>query len=137
MSSQAFVDTSALVALAGSRDQNHESALAIAKRHLTAGGSWIGTTLVLAELHGLLVKHADPAVARRTLSALFDDPAYRWLDAPADLARDAVGQWLERYRDQRFTLTDAVSFEVMRRERIRRAFAFDVHFVTAGYELLV
>jgi predicted nucleic acid-binding protein len=43
---------------------------------------------------------------------------------------------LERYHDQDFTLTDAVSFEVMRRERIRQAFAFDGHFVTAGFELL-
>jgi len=136
VSGRAFVDTSALVALAGSRDQNHTRALDIAKRHLQAGGTWVSTTMVLAELHGLLVKRADPSVARRTLSALFDDPAYRWFDAAADLARDAVRRWLERYHDQRFTLTDAVSFEVMRRERVRRAFAFDVHFVTAGFELL-
>jgi len=44
--------------------------------------------------------------------------------------------WLGRFSDQRFSLTDAVSFEVMRREQISRAFAFDQHFVTAGFELL-
>jgi hypothetical protein len=33
-------------------------------------------------------------------------------------------------------MTDAVTFERMRQERLKRAFAFDRDFVTAGYELL-
>jgi len=50
--------------------------------------------------------------------------------------RDAVSAWLERFRDQRFSMTDAVSFEVMRRERLKTAFAFDQDFETAGFGLL-
>jgi len=34
------------------------------------------------------------------------------------------------------SFADAVSFEVMRRERLTHAFAFDKHFVTAGFKLL-
>jgi predicted nucleic acid-binding protein len=74
--------------------------------------------------------------ARAGLAALLSDPAYQWLDVPVELERVAIESWLGRFSDQRFSLTDAVSFEVMRRERIRRAFAFDQDFVTAGYELL-
>lgn len=48
----------------------------------------------------------------------------------------AVARWLVRFPDQRFSLTDAVSFEVMRRERVTHAFAFDKHFETAGFKLL-
>jgi hypothetical protein len=48
----------------------------------------------------------------------------------------ASAAWLDRHRDQDVTLTDAVSFEVMRRQRIRQAFAFDTHFLTAGFEFL-
>jgi len=136
MSGRAFVDTGALVALAGTRDQYHARARDIAQRHLAAGGSWLGTTLILAELHGLLLKRAGPEAARRTVAALLDDPIYEWLDVPQELVRRTLGGWLERFRDQPFTLTDAVSFEVMRRERIKHAFAFDGHFVTAGYALL-
>ena len=136
MSGRALVDTGALLALAGTRDQYHARARDIAEHHLAAGGSWLGTTLVLAELHGLLVKRAGPEAARRTVAALLDDPIYEWLDASQDLVRSALGGWLERFRDQPFTLTDAVSFEVMRRKRIKRAFAFDEHFVTAGFQLL-
>jgi predicted nucleic acid-binding protein len=136
MNGRALVDTGALLALAGARDQYHGRARDIARRHLAAGRTWCGTTLVLAEFHGLMVKRAGGETARRTVSALLDDPAYEWMDVPARLVRGAASAWLDRYRDQGFTLTDAVSFEVMRRQRIRQAFAFDAHFVTAGFELL-
>jgi predicted nucleic acid-binding protein len=52
------------------------------------------------------------------------------------LVSDAVFSWLDRSPDQSFPLADAVSFELMRRERLTRAFAFDQHYVTAGFELL-
>lgn len=74
--------------------------------------------------------------ARKHVKELLEDPSYEWLDAPAHLVHDAIEAWLERFSDQRFSLTDAVSFEVMRRERIETAFAFDRDFVTAGFELL-
>jgi predicted nucleic acid-binding protein len=53
-----------------------------------------------------------------------------------DLRLAAVERWLRPYDDQAFSLTDAVSFEVMRRGRIRRALALDRHFATAGFEIL-
>ena len=67
---------------------------------------------------------------------MLGDAGYEWLDVPADVVSGAIPNWLERFRDQRFSLTDAVSFELMKRERLTRAFAFDRQFVTAGYELL-
>jgi predicted nucleic acid-binding protein len=124
------------VALAGTRDQNHARARDIARRHLRAGRTWCGTTLILGEFHGLLLKRAGRDVARRTLSALLEDPIYQWIDTPAALVRDAAAAWLDRFHDQGFTLVDAVSFEVMRQEKIGQAFAFDAHFATAGFELL-
>jgi predicted nucleic acid-binding protein len=50
--------------------------------------------------------------------------------------RDAVANWLARFADQKFSLTDAVSFEVMRRRSLRHAFAFDAHFQVAGFDFL-
>lgn len=44
--------------------------------------------------------------------------------------------WMRRYRDQRLSLADAVSFEVMRSRRIRQALALDEHFVLAGFEVV-
>jgi predicted nucleic acid-binding protein len=39
------------------------------------------------------------------------------------------------FGDQAVSFTDALSFAVMRRMRIERAFSFDRHFALAGFEL--
>lgn len=136
MPDRALIDTGALLAIANPRDQYHERAVATGRRFLSTGGRWVGTTLVLAELHGHLLQRTSPGTARALLARLLEDPAYEWLDASSELVREATVRWLERFADQRFSLTDAVSFEVMRRLRLRRAFAFDRHFVVAGFQQL-
>ncbi len=40
---------------------------------------------------------------------------------------------LEKYHDQDFSYTDAVSFAAMHELKIGKAFAFDSHFSTAGF----
>jgi predicted nucleic acid-binding protein len=40
---------------------------------------------------------------------------------------------LAKYVDQDFSYTDAVSFVIMKRQKIKKAFCFDKHFVTAGF----
>jgi predicted nucleic acid-binding protein len=132
----AAVDTSALLAIASSRDQFHTRALETATRFRDAGGRWFGSALVMGELHAHLLRRINAATARRVVSALLDDPAYEWRDVTIELERSAVHQWLERFAEQRFSLTDAVTFELMSQERVRKAFAFDSDFVTAGFELL-
>lgn len=132
----AAIDTGALLALASRRDQYHARAVDVAARFRRAGGRWIGSTLVLAELHGHLLRRADPATARRVIAAVLGDPIYDWRDASTELVRAALAQWIARYSDQHFSLTDAVTFELMRQERLTRAFAFDNDFVTAGFDLL-
>lgn len=131
-----LADTSALVAMVHPRDQYHVQAMTLGRRHLAAGGRFVSTMLVLAELQAHLLYRRGPEAARGVLLALLDDPAYEWVDVTMSLARAAHSAWLERFGDQRFTLTDAVSFEVMRRQRLRTAFAFDEDFVTAGFEVL-
>ena len=133
---RAAIDTSALLALASSRDQYHRRAVAIEARFRRAGGRWVATTLVLAELHGHLLRRVEPDSARRILEALLSDPLFEWHDGTTDLVRVATTRWIGGYADQRFSLTDAVTFELMRRERLTRAFAFDRDFATAGFELL-
>ena len=59
--------------------------------------------------------------------------------APAgasDLRATALADWIHRVADQAVTLTDAVSFAVMRAARITTAFTFDQHFRTAGFEVV-
>lgn len=133
---RALVDTGALLALSRRQDQYHARAVEIAERHLAAGGQYVGPTLILGELHSHLLYLRGPKEGRVVLSHLLSDPVHAWLDVSADLVHDAVTNWLARFADRRFSLVDAVSFEVMRRERLSHAFAFDEHFEVAGFELL-
>ena len=134
--STALVDTGALLALARRADQYHDRAVESARRFVARGGRFVGTALVLAETHNHLLRTMGPERARTVTTALLHDPSYAWRDAEMPVVRAAVAAWLERFADQRFSLTDAVSFEIMRRQRLTTAFAFDQDFVTAGFELL-
>lgn len=134
--SRAAIDTGALLAIANPRDQYHVVAVDTARQFVRHGGRWVGTVLVLAELHGHLLRWRGSAVARQVVEAVRRDPAYDWREVNLALLDAAMSEWLERFADQRFSLTDAVTFALMRRERLKTAFAFDRDFRTAGFTLL-
>jgi uncharacterized protein len=131
-----FVDTGALLALSRGRDRYHGQAVGLAERHLALGGRFVGTTLILGELHSHLLYLRGPGEARSVLAHLVEDPVHEWVEVSAELVQEAITRWLGRYSDQRFSLIDAVSFEVMRCEGLTHAFAFDAHFEVAGFQLL-
>lgn len=132
---RATIDTGALLALASPRDQYHSRAVSIARAHLAKGGRWIGSVLVLAELHGHLLRWREPRIAHRVLDAVRRDTAYQWAVVDDALIDAATSNWLLRFPDQRLSLTDAVTCELMSRERIGSVFAFDQDFVVAGFSL--
>jgi predicted nucleic acid-binding protein len=130
---RALIDTSALLALSRSRDQYHAQAIKIGEAHLATGGTFVGTSLILGELHSHLLYLRGGVAAREMLMMLLEDPAHEWVGVNAELVKDASSGWLSRFADQSFSLVDAVSFEVMRREKLTHAFAFDHHFEVAGF----
>ena len=96
----------------------------------------MGTTLILGELYSHLLHLRGTKEARTITLHLLADPVHEWVQVSAGLVSDAVMTWLARFADQRYSLVDAVSFEVMRQAGVTQAFAFDRHFEVAGFALL-
>jgi uncharacterized protein len=131
-----LVDTGAWLGAFHRRDQYHAAA-AVELRRLRADRTpLVVTDLILAELHLHLLFALGPVRAAEHLVTLKHDPLIREVHVDAELQRAALGDWIRRYADQPFSYTDAVSFAVMRRDRIDAAFTFDRHFAVAGYTLL-
>ncbi|MBK6489520.1 MAG: hypothetical protein IPF98_22290 [Gemmatimonadetes bacterium] len=92
-------------------------------------------SLVMGELHGHLLRRLPHQEARRVIHGLLRDPTFLWCDVGQELFGRALSGWMERFADQRFSLTDAVTFEMMRGEGIASAFGFDQDFIVAGFTL--
>lgn len=104
---------------------------------LLTGRSPITTTsLVVAESHALIARRCGREQGLTFLEILDESSGRRVVWADAELMGAARTAWIARHADKTYNLTDAVSFEVMTREGIREAFAFDLDFERAGFRLL-
>lgn len=118
----------------GERALHAELVAAVA--HVIRGGArFVTSNLVVAETHQLLLLRDRRETALEFLRTVLG-PGLEVVHSTPDLERRALEQWIEAYRDQDFSLTDAVSFTVMRDRGIRQALALDRHFAVAGFELL-
>jgi predicted nucleic acid-binding protein len=130
-----FLDTAGWFAALSPREAKHRPALAVYRKWIEAGDELVTTNLVIAEMQILLMRFRGPDEGLRFIDSVYQDPTHHVVFVDRELERAAVDQWLRRYRDKRLSLADAVSFEVMRARRIRRALTLDDHFTLAGFEM--
>jgi len=71
-------------------------------------------------------------VAVQFLDSLENSPRLLIIYSDDKIETDAQ-QFLRQYADQKFSYVDAVSFAVMKQREITEAFAFDHHFLVAGF----
>jgi len=133
-SRRVFVDTSAYVALALSSETDHADAQAIAKQLMSERRPLFTTNFILAETHALFLARAGREVALRALDQIESSTTTVVRVSAADEQRARAV--LRRYDDKHFSLTDATSFAVMERLRMREAFTFDRHFEQYGFIVL-
>ncbi len=131
-----FVDTSAWVALIHRRDQHHSRALQLWPGIRDGQRELVTTGLVAGETHALLLRRRGAEAAATFVESLLTSRLGHVVWTDATITRNALERWLRGFDDQLFTLVDAVSFEVMRREGIREAFTFDKDFERAGFKTI-
>lgn len=127
-----FVDTGAWLALVHPRDNHHAEADGLFRRAAHEKRRLVTTSLVLAELHRLVLFGAGIAAASAVLERLDRSPLLT-VDFPTQAHHMRARVWIERLSDQKLTYTDATSFATMEVRRLNIALTFDRHFEIAGF----
>lgn len=136
MTGAVFADTAGWLATMSPRFEHHHLALETFTALQQQGTPLVTTNLVVAEMHALLTGRVGVTRALELFDRAYTDPSCRVVHVDVELQHDAVDRWLRVCRDLPFSLCDAVSFEVMRREGLRQAFTLDRHFALAGFEIV-
>ena len=135
MAGELFVDTSAWYALAVRRDRDHGALSVALQQQIQRGSAIVTTNLVVAETHALLLRRTTRAAALAFVAHVGRPPNVLLYSTP-ELEAQAVTDWLERYDDQNFSFTDAVSFAGMAERGITDALTLDGHFAAAGFRVV-
>ena len=135
MAVELFVDTSAWYALAMSSAPQHEKVSATLRHRIDRGARIVTTNLIVVETHALLLRRAGRKVALTFVREVRRSPNIVVASSP-EFEESAVADWLEKFDDQLFSFTDAVSFAVMSDRGTREALALDHHFAIAGFVVI-
>lgn len=130
-----FVDTSVFLARYLRNDQFHGAALTIWRGLERSEARLYTSNFVLDETLTLLGRRANYAFAAERGAAIYASQALRIL-RPDEADERVALELFAKYADQRVSFTDAVSFALMRRHRLERAFSFDRHFAHAGFAVV-
>jgi len=129
-----FVDTGAWYALADKSDQYNAQAVKVYPALLNSFHHLTTTNLVIAETYILIRRAIGHGPAIRFLKNMAASPRIIKIYSDSVL-EEAAEDILQKFHDQDFSYTDAVSFAVMKQYGIVQAFSFDHHFLTAGFML--
>lgn len=128
-----LLDTSYVLALVNPRDQWHSLAMAwskaVAERLLT-------TEYILWESVNFLSSPADRSKAKAVAEYLRTDAAIEFIAAMPHLLDDGLRLHAAR-RNKAWSLTDCISFEVMRQRGLKKALSADHHFTQAGFDAML
>ncbi len=128
-----FIDTGAFLAKEIAPDQFHRQAVEFWE-HL-AGESPIlySSEHVLDETATLLARRTSYSFATEWGADVLN-AGIRFLPTLGNDLQEAF-RLMKKFADQAVTLTDCISFVLMKKEGIRDAFGFDRHFTAAGLRL--
>lgn len=131
-----FLDTGFAIAMVSPRDAYHGRAIQLADELNMAGTAIITTRAVLLEIGAALAKAAYREAAVSLIDLLENDPQVEILPLSDDLFVQAFKLFRTR-ADKEWSLTDCLSFVVMRQRGVQAALAADIHFQQAGFKALL
>jgi predicted nucleic acid-binding protein len=132
---RAFLDAGYVIAVAAEDDQHHAAAVKHWNSTLSKGSLRLVTTsFVFDEIVTFLNSKRLHAKAVEVGNSLLGSPTVQFVDVDRALF-DAGWSLLQQNADKTYSLTDCISFVLMRQLGIRNAYTFDRHFRQAGFEM--
>ena len=128
-----FLDTSFVVAIINNDDQFHKAALDLEKNLKTSATVWI-TEAILIEIGNTFSKSNKNQVSD-FIQYCYNSPQIHVVNTDEGLLREAL--LIFKYTDKDWSLTDCISFVVMKREGIDIAYSSDHHFEQAGFHYIL
>ena len=130
-----LVDTGYLIALLNPKDELRQRVLTWSRASI---GPLLVTEYVLLECVNALSSEIQlrPTVARLGEIIISSSVGYEFLPVDLPLLREGLALYRDR-PDKRWSLTDCISFHIMRERGLTRALAYDHHFEQAGFEPLL
>ena len=130
-----FTDSGAWIALALVRDPLHQAAVEQWELLQRQGAKLHTSVPVVIETFTFLDRNANRDVALFWKESIYRPGTVRIL---ACELRDLEQSWdyFRRVDLHKLSAVDATSFAIMKRARIRTAYAFDHHFAVAGFKLV-
>lgn len=128
-----FADTSFYQALFSERNTYHASAVSLFE---SLCAEIVTTDYVLTELAALMSVGKARSVFVRFVERLRSDPSTILIRASSELFDEGLALFADR-PDKEWSLTDCISFRVMRARDITEALASDHHFEQAGFRVLL
>ena len=124
-----FADAFYFVARLNRRDQHHERVVAFSREFRA---QMLTTDWVLTEVADALAKSESRQRIREFILHLRQSKVCEVVPAARELF-DSGLEWYRQHADKAWTLTDCVSFVVMRERGITQALTEDHHFEQAGF----
>lgn len=128
-----FLDTGYLIALEAADDQYHAIALQHWRSLLPSLPQFITTAYVFDEVVTFFNSRQRHAKAVEIGNRLINSPSIQLLQVDEIVFYEAW-RYFEQHHDKLYSLTDCISFVVMKQLDIQTAFTFDRHFTQAGFE---
>ena len=127
-----FVDTSYLLALELSNDINHQAALRHWRRVSAALPPLVTTSYVFDEVVTFFNSRGLHSKAVQVGNSLLQSSSVRLVHVDEALFHEAWA-FFTKHSDKSYSLTDCLSFVVMKHEGLSAAYTFDKHFIQAGF----
>jgi len=128
-----FADTSYLLALELGDDQNHKSALAHWTELLKTAFAVVTTSYVFDETVTYLNSRNHHEKAVEVGENLLLSPTIELIHVDGNLFFEGWTMF-QKYADKRYSLTDCISFVIMKHRELETALTFDKHFIQAGFK---